>query len=415
MSAISRVACRICRPSRAPRCPRRPAARAAPGLAAAVDQVAVVAVVAVAHSKPGRVVMQRFLSFSIAVLLVSACQSAPGSGTTAARMTSGPPMWISEPAITAADLRQRLYLIADDSMMGRETGSLGAFKASAYVASQFRRLGLEPAGASGTYFQNVPFWDIKVDSTSRLVTSGGTTLQLGTDFLPVSFAVLPRVLDHSAVVYAGSVGDSAHLMTPAAGDVAGKFVVLDVPPGFDRRTLGNYLGRYREALTVGIIALDQLGSEQIARVVEGRPVADTAHNPRAIAVVWLSRRAGTAILGKEPAAVAPGTATGTAVSGHYDFLRTPVAYPARNVVGILRGNDSTLRGEYVSLTAHHDHVGFDHHPVDHDSLRAFNRVVRPMGADSPNRPATDSEWVKIRKNLDSLRAIRPPRPDSIRN
>ena len=62
-----------------------------------------------------------------------------------------------------------------------------------------------------------------------------------------------------------------------------------------------------------------------------------------------------------------------------------------------------------SLTAHHDHVGFDHHPVDHDSLRAFNRVVRPMGADSPNRPATDSEWVKIRKNLDSLRAIRPPR------
>ena len=101
--------------------------------------------------------MQRFLSFSIAVILLSACQSAPGSGTTASRMTSGLPMWISEPAITAADLRQRLYLIADDSMMGRETGSLGAFKASAYVASQFRRLGLEPAGDSGTYFQNVPF------------------------------------------------------------------------------------------------------------------------------------------------------------------------------------------------------------------------------------------------------------------
>src|SRR5256885_16941272 len=145
MSAISRVACRICRPLRAPRCHRRPAARAARGLAAAVGQVAGVAVVAAAHSNPGRVVRQRFLSFSIAVVLVTACQSAPGSGTPASRMTSGLPMWISEPAITAADLRQRLYLIADDSMMGRETGSLGAFKASAYVASQFRRLGLEPA------------------------------------------------------------------------------------------------------------------------------------------------------------------------------------------------------------------------------------------------------------------------------
>ena len=53
----------------------------------------------------------------------------------------------TEPAITAADLRQRLYLIADDSMMGRETGSLGAFKTSAYVAAEFRRLRLgNPVG-----------------------------------------------------------------------------------------------------------------------------------------------------------------------------------------------------------------------------------------------------------------------------
>lgn len=356
--------------------------------------------------------MQRVLSLSLAVVLGTACQSASGAGASNARYA---PMWVSEPAITAADLRQRLYLIADDSLMGRETGSLGAFKASAYVASEFKRLGLEPAGDSGTYFQTVPFWDVKVDSTSRLVTSGGTTLQLATDFLPVSFAVLPRVLDQAPVVFAGSVGDSAHLLAPAAGSLTGKFVVLDVPTGFDRRALGGYLGRYREALTVGLVALDQLGSEQIARVVEGRPVADTAHNPRAIALVWLSRRGATAILGKDAATIAPGTATGTTVTGHYDFPRTPVAYPARNVVGILRGSDSARRGEYVSLTAHHDHVGFDHHPVDHDSLRAFNRIVRPMGADSPNRPATDSENVQIRKILDSLRAIRPPRLDSIRN
>jgi len=60
-------------------------------------------------------------------------------------------------------------------------------------------------------------------------------------------------------------------------------------------------------------------------------------------------------------------------------------------------------------------VGFDHHPVDHDSLRAFNRVVRPMGADSPNREPTDAEWSRIHAILDSLRAVRPPRRDSIRN
>ena len=38
-----------------------------------------------------------------------------------------------------------------------------------------------------------------------------------------------------------------------------------------------------------------------------------------------------------------------------------------------------------------------------------------MGADSPNRPATDTEQLVIRKILDSLRLIRPPRADSIMN
>ena len=356
--------------------------------------------------------MKRLLLTLIAVMPVNAICQTPGSR---APRTFPPktPGWVSEPAITAADLRQRLFLIADDSMMGRETGSLGAFKASAYVAAEFRRLGLEPAGDSGTYFQKVPFWDVRVDPTSRLVTSSGASLRLGTDFLPVSFAVPPRVLAQVPVVYAGSVADTTNLMAPAG--VAGKFVVLDVAQGFDRRAIGPLLGRYRDALTIGIIALDQLGSEQIARIREGRPVADTSRNPRALALVWLSRQAAAAVLGKEPAAIAPGTATGTTVSGQYDFARAAVAWPARNVVGILRGSDPALRNEYVSLSAHHDHVGFDHHPVDHDSLRAFNRIVRPMGADSPNRPATGEENAKIRAILDSLRAIRPPRPDSIRN
>ncbi len=103
------------------------------------------------------------------------------------------------------------------------------------------------------------------------------------------------------------------------------------------------------------------------------------------------------------------------MSGQYDFPRKPVQFQARNVVGILRGSDPALRNEYVSLSAHHDHVGFDRSPVDHDSLRAFNRVVRPMGADSPMRPATEDETVRVRSMLDSLRKIRPPRPDSIRN
>jgi hypothetical protein len=42
-------------------------------------------------------------------------------------------------------------------MMGRQPGEAGNYKAAEYVASEFRRLGLEPAGENGTYFQTVPF------------------------------------------------------------------------------------------------------------------------------------------------------------------------------------------------------------------------------------------------------------------
>src|ERR1700722_11797214 len=87
--------------------------------------------------------------------------------------------------ITTADLKHRLNIIADDSMMGRASGSKGDYMTAEYVASEFRRLGLEPAGEGGTYFQTVPFWKATVDPASQL-TVQGTVLQVGRDFLPSS-------------------------------------------------------------------------------------------------------------------------------------------------------------------------------------------------------------------------------------
>ena len=88
---------------------------------------------------------------------------------------------------------------------------------------------------------------------------------------------------------------------------------------------------------------------------------------------------------------------------------------ARNVIGIIPGTDPALRGEYVAITAHNDHIGFSHRVVDHDSLRAFNAIIRPLGADSrPHQPSPE-ETTAIRAILDSLRKLRAPRPDSISN
>ena len=343
--------------------------------------------------------MKTLLSLFVA-LSAAACTAgrapAPAAATTA--------------EITTADLRHRLFLIADDSMMGRESGSLGDFKTAAYVAAEFKRLGLEPAGEDGTYFQTVPFWNAAIDPMSRL-DAGTASFQVGRDFVPSSIAASPRTLNGVPTIFGGLASDSTHWIS--ATEATGKVVVLDVPVGASLRSVISS-ARWRSAVAVAVVVLDAMGPENVARLREGRPVPDTARNPNSIPTIWITRRVATAILGADPMTLAPG-AVGTSLSGRFDISRTPVPYAARNVVGIIRGSDPALRGQYVALTAHNDHVGFDHCPVDHDSLRAFNRIIRPMGADSPVRPPTAEEWARIRAILDSLRRVNRPRLDSIRN
>src|SRR3954470_5042069 len=60
-------------------------------------------------------------------------------------------------AITVEDLMTREYIIADDSMEGRDTGKRGGLRSAEYIARELKRLGLEPAGNAGSFFQTVPW------------------------------------------------------------------------------------------------------------------------------------------------------------------------------------------------------------------------------------------------------------------
>jgi hypothetical protein len=87
---------------------------------------------------------------------------------------------------------------------------------------------------------------------------------------------------------------------------------------------------------------------------------------------------------------------------------------ASNVVAVLEGSDPALRGEYVALGAHNDAIGIVP-TVDHDSLRAYNSVMRPRGAnDAPGEPDAE-QAARIRAIVDSMRKLRPARLDSIVN
>ena len=75
----------------------------------------------------------------------------------------------TSPEISASDLMTRIYIMADDSMEGRKSFTPGNVKGTAYLAAELRKLGLEPAGVNGTYFQTLPPDSSKGNAPARNV------------------------------------------------------------------------------------------------------------------------------------------------------------------------------------------------------------------------------------------------------
>jgi hypothetical protein len=327
-------------------------------------------------------------------------------------------------AISVRDLETRVYVIADDSMEGREAGRPGALKAAAYIAREAKRLGLEPGGTNGSYFQDIPLVRRSPDSTSSLrVEAPGdsaTTLVYGRDFAPYPRTAVQTFLGGNAfggtfagervpVVFGGRIGDST-LIDPALAE--GKFVVFTAPadlPGLGRFFQAGVPARYRRAAAIGLVRPD--GLPPFLRAPRDFYGDAEKPWPMALPVVALTADAARGLLG---AGSAPGP-TGRAVSGRFGYLDTPTPVPSRNVVAILRGADPRLRTQLVAIGSHYDHVGLTPRPLDHDSIRAYNAVVRPRGADDPPREPSADEVQRVREALARIRAERPARADSINN
>lgn len=123
----------------------------------------------------------RFLTFfSLLLLSGAACAPVAGSsGTTPGGEARGPD------AITAESMYARIYFLASDALAGRDTPSPGLEAAAAYLVSEHRKLGLEPGGENGTFYQRYPF-------RPRRATIGiGPESEVEESFPPNVVAILP--------------------------------------------------------------------------------------------------------------------------------------------------------------------------------------------------------------------------------
>jgi hypothetical protein len=116
-------------------------------------------------------------------------------------------------AITAEDLKTRLYIYAADSMEGRETGRRGHARATDYIAAQLKALGLEPMGDDGTYFQNLPVIRRVLDPSST-ITAPGVSLKAGADLTAMEVGTPHAVAFDATIVYGGAIGDETPGLAP---------------------------------------------------------------------------------------------------------------------------------------------------------------------------------------------------------
>jgi hypothetical protein len=329
-------------------------------------------------------------------------------------------------AITPADLMTRLYIFADDSMMGREAGTLGHVKSTDYIVSEVKRLGLEPAGDSGGYIQDVPMIRRALDPVSMITVLGGT-LRGGTDFIATSRGVVPSI-DRAQVVFGGTAFDTTDLLTP--GQVQGKIVVVRSPAGAEggRRFFGGRRGAFRAymeslngAAAIATIA-DELSAARVEAALHPRDgdvfmKPGTTPGPTGPLSLTITPKAAALLLGVSPDSATKGQ-LGKTVRATIIFHDQPA--PARNVVAIVRGSDPALQNEYVAIGAHTDHVGLlQGGPVDHDSLHLYNAarfaIVGMVSRGEQPTAEQQAEVAAIHINLDSVRKAHPDRPDSIRN
>jgi hypothetical protein len=290
-----------------------------------------------------------------------------------------------------------IQFLAGDKLEGRNVGTDGYRKAVEYVAGEFDRLGLKPAGTSG-YLQQVPFEArtlITDQSSLTLVRDGAETqLAIGPDAnINTRAEIAPSLEAPMVFVGHGFVIPEAHYNDLEGLDLHGKIAVYmngGSAPGVPGPLMSHYSGaveRWNALKAAGAIGIATMGSNipgvgnRGGAGVNGRAggrggppqpsfaLADPSLQEtrgQQISLTLTSRGAGKLLEGTghgfdelEKMSRANQPLPKFALKG---TLRMKSAMKterieAPNVVGMLPGTDPKLRNQYVIMSAHLDHLG----------------------------------------------------------
>ena len=289
----------------------------------------------------------------------------------------------------ARRIRADVEFLASDNLEGRDTGSRGYSIAADYVASQFRAIGLEPAGEKGGWFLAVPFRRASYEVQPKLaLTAGRTTIALepGKDV-----GLRPSVLAKSRKLSAGFVFVGYGLKDRRFGfddyrglDVRGKIVVaLAGSPGGLPSDVDAHLNSSKERIAaaegaVGFVELSRnSGSAGRFDPVQrsGRPLVDWVDSnglagatPAGMQLqLSFSQDLAERLFVGAPKSLSAIRSEAKSKGRPRGFnLQATLAvesetkwedFASPEVIGLLRGSDPTLAAQHVVLMGHLDHLG----------------------------------------------------------
>lgn len=304
--------------------------------------------------------------------------------------------------LDTATLMRHIRVLADDSLEGRQPGTVGEEKTAAYLEQEFKALGLMPGNPDGTWVQRVPLVGITVTNAPAFTFTRGNstrTLRWRDDYVAWTKHVEPTAsLKNSELVFVGYGTEAPEFQWDdfKGVDVAGKTLVMLVndPPLADTARFGGarmtYYGRwtykYEQAIkhkAAGVLLVHETAAAGYPfSVVQGKTaeqfdlVAPDRNKTRAAVEGWITLEQAKALFDmagqnfdtlKSRATSPEFKPVSLGVTVNITLENTLREVASRNIVAKLEGSDPALRDEYVVYTAHWDHFGIGE-PVKGDSI-----------------------------------------------
>jgi len=307
--------------------------------------------------------------------------------------------------VDADKIKAHMDFLADDTLLGRDTGSLGYQIAANYVKSHFKQNNMVAMGDHGGFEQIVSFRETTTDVDSAMMSiknvNGLVDLTFAKDFIMSGSKLVTETAIKAETVFVGYgvVSTEFGLDDYQGIDVNGKIVVAlhgrpNKLPSEEGAHIGSGNEKRRHAAERGAVGFITVHTPKREKI---RTFAKSAKSAGKPSMAWLAednipfnihpQLKGIAYINSEPAKdlfhdskrnledIFVDDNQNKAIKGFTLNSKVTLAIKSKhstinspNIIASIEGSDAQLKNEYVVFSAHLDHIGVNANGDNEDKI-----------------------------------------------